>query len=74
MVDPDLAGRYHGRLGGRRIAWALVWRNATFQPEQRYHFFVPYPGQASVADFVRFRQDSLILFEDELPDLYQLTP
>ena len=42
--------------------------------EHRYHFFAPYPGQASVADFVRFRQDPLILFEDELPDLYQVTP
>ena len=73
-MDSDLARRHLGRLGGRRIAWALVWRNATFQPEQRYHFFVPYPGQASVADFVRFRQDPLIVFEDELPDLYQVTP
>jgi mannan endo-1,4-beta-mannosidase len=59
---------------GRRIAWALVWRNATFGREHRYHFFAPYPGQASVADFVRFRRDSLIFFEDELPDLYQLPP
>src|SRR5438876_25641 len=59
---------------GRRIAWVLVWRNATFEREHRYHFFAPYPGQASVPDFVRFRQDSLILFEDELPDLYRVTP
>jgi len=59
---------------GRRIAWALVWRNATFEREHRYHFFAPYPGQASVADFVRFRRDSLIFFEDELPDLYRVTP
>jgi mannan endo-1,4-beta-mannosidase len=59
---------------GRRIAWALVWRNATFEREHRYHFFAPYPGQASVADFVRFRRDSLIFFEDELPDMYQVTP
>src|SRR5207237_9642016 len=59
---------------GRRIAWALVWRNASFEREHRYHFFAPYPGQASVPDFVRFRADPLILFEDELPDLYQVTP
>jgi len=59
---------------GRRIAWALVWRNATFGREHRYHFFAPYPGQVSVADFVRFRRDSLIFFEDELPDLYHVAP
>src|SRR5207302_1802260 len=30
----------------RRIAWVLVWRNATFEREHRYHFFAPFPGQA----------------------------
>jgi mannan endo-1,4-beta-mannosidase len=60
---------------GRRIAWVLVWRNATFAREQRHHFYAPHPGHPSVADFVRFREDPLILFEDELPELYRiLTP
>jgi mannan endo-1,4-beta-mannosidase len=56
---------------GRRIAWVLVWRNATFEREHRHHFFAPYPGQASVADFKRFRADPLVRFEDDLPDLYR---
>jgi mannan endo-1,4-beta-mannosidase len=56
----------------RRIAWVLVWRNATFEREHRHHFFAPYPGQASAADFVRFSHDSLVLLESELPDLYHL--
>jgi len=56
----------------RRIAWVLVWRNATFEREHRYHFFAPYPGQASAADFVRFAKDPLVLLENELPDLYHL--
>ena len=55
---------------GRRIAWVLVWRNASFEREHRYHFFAPYPGHPSAADFVRFREDSFVRFEDELPDLY----
>ncbi len=55
----------------RRIAWVLVWRNATFEREHRYHFFAPYPGQASAADFVRFTEDPLVLLENELPDLYR---
>jgi len=54
----------------RRIAWVLVWRNATFEREHRYHFFAPYPGHASAADFVRFTEDPLVLLENELPDLY----
>jgi mannan endo-1,4-beta-mannosidase len=58
----------------RRIAWVLVWRNANFEREHRYHFFAPYPGHPSAADFVRFHQDSLVRFEDELPDLYLAPP
>src|SRR2546430_10105682 len=56
----------------RRIAWVLVWRNATFEREHRYHFFAPYAGQASAADFVRFTEDPLVLLENELPDMYRL--
>ncbi len=55
----------------RGIAWVLVWRNATFEREHRYHFFAPYPGQASAADFVRFTEDPLVLLENELPDMYR---
>jgi len=56
----------------RRIAWVLVWRNATFEREHRHHFFAPYAGQASAADFVRFTEDPLVLLENELPDMYRL--
>jgi mannan endo-1,4-beta-mannosidase len=58
----------------RRIAWVLVWRNATFEREHRHHFFAPYPGHPSATDFVRFREDSFVRFEDELPDLYVAPP
>ena len=56
---------------GRRIAWVLVWRNANRARENRDHYYAPYPGHPSVADFRRFRDDPLVLFEDELPDLYR---
>ncbi len=49
-----------------KIAYLLVWRNAW-----KTHFFAPYPGHDSAADFVRFREDELILFEDDLPPMYQ---
>jgi mannobiose 2-epimerase len=59
---------------GRRIAWVLVWRNATFAREHRRHFYAPYPGHPSVPDFVRFRATPGLLFEDGLPDLYRSEP
>jgi mannan endo-1,4-beta-mannosidase len=54
----------------RRIAWVLVWRNANRARESRDHFYAPYPGHPSAADFKRFRDHPFVLFEDELPDLY----
>ena len=50
----------------RRIAYALTWRNAS-----KDHFWVPYPGDPSVADFRKFYADPIVLFGDDLPqDLY----
>jgi len=54
------------------VAWVLVWRNANNQTDRPHHFLAPYRGQASAADFVRFREDPFVLFEDELPDLYHV--
>ncbi len=56
---------------GRGIAWVLVWRNANPATDRKEHFYAPYSGQKSAADFIRFKQDPQILFEDELPDLYR---
>jgi len=50
----------------RKIAWVLVWRNAWFS-----HFFAPYPGHPAADDFNRFRQDDIIIFEEDLPPMYQ---
>jgi mannan endo-1,4-beta-mannosidase len=57
--------------GDAHVAYALVWRNANRVHDRPDHFYAPYPGQASAADFVRFRADPGILFEDELPDMYR---
>lgn len=48
-----------------KIAWVLVWRNA-----RTNHHYAPFQGHQSAADFKKFREDSCILFEDDLPDLY----
>jgi mannan endo-1,4-beta-mannosidase len=58
--------------GTVQVAYALVWRNANRSHDRPDHFYAPYPGQASAADFVRFRADPRIVFEDELPDMYRL--
>jgi mannan endo-1,4-beta-mannosidase len=55
----------------RRIAWVLVWRNATKDANHPRHHYAPYAGHASAADFRRFREDPFVLFESELPDLYR---
>jgi len=55
----------------RRIAYLLVWRNAHRDAEHQDHFFAPYRGQGSAADFVRFHDAPLTWFEDDLPDLYR---
>lgn len=54
----------------RRLAYVLVWRNA-YHEEMDGHFFAPYPGHPTADDFRRFRDDALILFENDLPELYE---
>lgn len=55
----------------RQVAYVQVWRNANRELEGRDHFYVPpHLEHPSAADFIQFRQSSLILFEDELPDMY----
>jgi mannan endo-1,4-beta-mannosidase len=49
----------------QKIVWSLVWRNAS-----KDHHFAPYPGHKSAADFIKFYQDPLTLFENDLTDLY----
>lgn len=57
---------------GPGIAYAVVWRNANPMLERTGHFYAPYAGHPSATDFVAFKQDETILFEDELPSLYRL--
>lgn len=54
----------------RAISYVLVWRNANAAAEHREHYFAPFPGQRSAADFVNFRRSPLTAFERDLPDLY----
>jgi mannan endo-1,4-beta-mannosidase len=50
----------------KKIAWALVWRNA-----REDHFFGPYPGHISEGNFIQFYNNPLTTFESDLPQMYQ---
>ncbi len=47
------------------MVYAAVWRNANTT-----HHYAPYPGHASVPDFIDFYNDSYTMFEADLPDMY----
>jgi mannan endo-1,4-beta-mannosidase len=49
------------------FAYAAVWRN-----QDTGHHFAPYPGHASVPDFIQFYNDSYTIFQNNLPDMYSL--
>ncbi len=51
----------------RKIAYALTWRNGS-----KEHFWVPYPGHLQADDFRAFRNDTIMGFEEDLPDMYSL--
>lgn len=50
-----------------KISYVMVWRN-----DNPKHHYAPYPGQVSEEDFRMFRKIPIILFEDDLPDLYRI--
>lgn len=52
----------------RKIAWVLIWRN-----DRPDHHYAPYPKHESADNFVKFSEDSLIMFADKLPEIYKLT-
>lgn len=45
------------------ITYVLVWRNDIYSAT---HFYAPYPGHASVPDFIKFYNDPYTIFESDL--------
>ena len=45
------------------ISYVLVWRNAR---EKENHYYAPYPGHPSAADFVNFYNDPRTLFAGDM--------
>lgn len=50
------------------LAYVLVWRN---DDTSLTHFYAPFPGQASVPDFIKFYDDHYTLFENDLKNVYK---
>lgn len=50
------------------ITYALVWRNAR---ERITHFYAPYSGQLSAADFIEFYKNPKTLFAGDVNSLYK---
>jgi len=48
-----------------KIAYVMVWRNNDLK-----HHYAPYKGHPAADDFIQFRLNQKILFEDDLPNLY----
>ena len=55
----------------RQIVYVMVWRNATQGGFNGHHFYAPFIGQPSAPDFVKFKQNGFVLFEDSLHNVYQ---
>jgi mannan endo-1,4-beta-mannosidase len=51
-----------------RLCYVLVWRNDMRSPT---HFYAPFPGQLSEADFKKFYNDPYTLFENDLKNIYK---
>lgn len=52
-----------------QLTYVLVWRNDVTSPT---HFYAPFPGQVSEADFLKFYNDPYTLFENDLKKIYDL--
>ena len=51
-------------LKGFPVSYVLVWRNEGYMPsEKKMHYYGPYPGQVSAADFKKFYKNKTMLFE-----------
>lgn len=66
ILNPILVGEE-----AQQITYMMVWRNANTAREKSEQFFAPYPGQQTEEDFKTFFAHPFVLFESELPKLYE---
>lgn len=54
---------------GQKVSLVIVWRNAY---QNATHFYGPFKGCDSEADFVKFYKSSITLFSNDLPNMYTM--
>lgn len=53
-------------ISSQPVSFVLVWRNAGYRPHSKdYHYYAPYRGHASAADFLKFVANGRIVLEKE---------
>lgn len=60
---------FYKALDHHKISYALAWRNAGFNKVGDAEFYVPYKGQISEKDFVKFSKEPNILFQKDVSKL-----
>jgi len=55
-------------VGKYPISYVMVWRNAR---ERENHYYAPYPGQKSAADFIKFYHSPKTFFCKDIQNLYK---
>lgn len=54
-------------VSGHNPAYVLLWRNAGYKSsDNSVEYYVPYPGHASAADFVKFYHDKRTFFQNDI--------
>lgn len=55
---------------GKDISMVVMWRNKYDPAHTGHHFYGPWIGHSSAADFVKFYESSFTLFSNDLPEMY----
>lgn len=61
---------FNNALDHHKISYALAWRNAGFNKVGDADFYVPYKGQISEKDFLKFSKEPNILFQKDVSKLH----
>jgi hypothetical protein len=59
-------GTFLKGIGNHKISYVLGWRNAGAKSSGEVEYYVPYKGQSTEKDFVKFYQDAKTLFEKDV--------
>jgi hypothetical protein len=56
-------------LGKHKISYVLAWRNAGQKPSGENEYYLPYKGQQSEKDFIKFYNKPNTLFQKDVTKL-----